>query len=44
VAAVACRGDGYGIRIVHGWPILSVDDRKPTVTEAGAVTSRPGEV
>ena len=44
VAAIAGSGDGYGIRIIHGWPILSGDDRKPTVTEAGAVTSRPGEV
>lgn len=43
VTAIAASGHGYGIRVVHGWPILSVDDRKPTVTEAGAVTSRSGE-
>jgi hypothetical protein len=42
VAALAASGHGYRIRIVHGWPVLSVDDRNSTVTQAGAATNRPG--
>lgn len=43
VAAVAANsGDRFGLDVRHGWPILSVGDRTPTVTEAGGVRNAPG--
>lgn len=42
VSAIAACGDGYGIFVSHGWPILSIGSRVPIVAEARGESIAPG--
>lgn len=43
VSAIAGRIDSHRVGVVHGWPVLSLGARTPSVTEAGSAASGPGE-
>lgn len=42
VSAVVAQGDAHISSFSHGWPILSVVGRTPTVAEAGGEAIAPG--